>query len=78
MFEQEHRPGVMGLSDFTTLKQVEVTIAGKPLADLLYHYRLAYSDWQYVQVIQDGESFIPSQKVYSRSELSMRIAGNCT
>jgi len=33
----------MGLSDFTQLKQVEITIAGKPFAHLLYHYRLAYS-----------------------------------
>ncbi len=58
MFEQVHRPGVMGLSDFTKLKQVEITIAGKPLEHLLYYYRLAYSGWQYVQVILGGESFI--------------------
>lgn len=58
MFELEHQPGVMGLSDFTKLKQVQVTIAGQPLEHLLYHYRLAYSGWQYVQVIQGGESFI--------------------
>jgi len=43
MFEQVHRPGVMGLSDFTKLKQVKITIAGKPFEHLLYHYRLAYS-----------------------------------
>jgi len=48
----------MGLSDFTQLKQVEITIAGKPFAHLLYHYRLAYSGWQYVQVVQGGESFV--------------------
>jgi len=58
MFEQSHRPGVMGLSDFTKLKQVEITIGGKPFEHLLYHYRLAYSGWQYVQVILGGESFI--------------------
>ena len=58
MFEQVHRPGVMGLSDFTLLKQVKITIAGKPFEHLLYHYRLAYSGWQYVQVILGGESFI--------------------
>lgn len=58
VFEQAHRPGVMGLSDFTKLKQVEITIAGKPFEHLLYHYRLAYSGWQYVQVILGGESFI--------------------
>jgi hypothetical protein len=58
MFELEHRVGEMGLSDFTHFKQAEITIGGKPFEHLLYHYRLAYSGWQYVQVIQGGESFI--------------------
>ncbi len=58
MFELRHEPGEMGLSDFTELKGVEVTIGGKPFEHLLYHYRLAYSGWQYVQIIQGGESFI--------------------
>jgi hypothetical protein len=58
MFELAHRVGEMGLSDFTHFKQVEITIEGKPFEHLLYHYRLAYSGWQYVQVIQGGESFI--------------------
>jgi hypothetical protein len=48
----------MGLSDFTHLKGVTVTIKGKPFPHLLYHYRLAYSGWQYLQVIQGGESFV--------------------
>lgn len=58
MFKIQHDPGEMGLSDFTHLKGVTITIAGKPLNHILYHYRLAYSGWQYVQVIQGGESFI--------------------
>ena len=58
MFELEHRPGEMGLSDFTHFKQTTITIGGQPFPHLLYHYRLAYSGWQYVQVIQGGESFI--------------------
>jgi hypothetical protein len=58
MFEQRHTPGMMGLSDFTQLKRVTVTIAGKTLEHLLYHYRLAYSGWQYAHIIQGGESFI--------------------
>jgi hypothetical protein len=58
MFEQEHPPGRMGLSDFTHLKQIQVTINGQPFPHILYHYRLAYSGWQWVQVIQGGESFI--------------------
>ncbi len=58
MFALRHEPGELGLSDFTQLKGIEITIAGNPFSHLLYHYRLAYSGWQYVQVIQGGESFI--------------------
>lgn len=58
MFELRHEPGVMGISDFTELKGVTITIGGQPFEHLLYHYRLAYSGWSYAQVIQGGESFI--------------------
>lgn len=58
MFELRHNPGELGLSDFTQLKGVTITIAGMPYEHLLYHYRLAYSGWQYVQIIEGGESFI--------------------
>jgi hypothetical protein len=58
MFKIRHEPGVTGFSDFTHLKGVTITIAGQPLQHILYHYRLAYSGWQYVQVILGGESFI--------------------
>ena len=58
MFHLRHEPGMIGLSDFTALKGVEVTINGKVFEHLIYHYRLAYSGWQYAQVIQGGESFI--------------------
>lgn len=58
MFELRHEPGVMGISDFTELKGITVTIDGKPFEHLLYHYRLTYSGWQYAQIIQGGESFI--------------------
>jgi hypothetical protein len=43
MFPMVHPPGVMGLSDFTQLKNVTVTINGQEFKHLLYHYRLAYS-----------------------------------
>jgi hypothetical protein len=58
MFELRHQPGEMGFSDFTELKGVQIMIGGKPFKHLLYHYRLAYSGWQYVQIIQGGESYI--------------------
>ena len=58
MFMLRHEPGVMGLSDFTKLKGMDITINGQPFEHLIYHYRLAYSGWQYAQIIQGGESFV--------------------
>lgn len=58
MFELRHDPGMIGLSDFTELKGIEITINGKPFEHLIYHYRLAYSGWRYAQIIEGGESFI--------------------
>ena len=57
IFRQVHTPGRQGLSDFTSLKDIEITIGGKPFAHLLYHFRLAYSCWSCMRVIQGGESF---------------------
>ena len=57
MFRQAQEPGRQGLSDFTKLKDVTVTIAGEPLEHRLYHFRLAYSGWSHVTVVLGGESF---------------------
>lgn len=57
MFRQVHEVGRQALSDFTKLKKVEITIAGKPFEHLLYHFRLAYSHWSFIKVVQGGESY---------------------
>jgi len=57
MFRQAHAPGYFGLSDFTELKGIEVTIGGKALSHLLYHFRVMYSGWSYMKVILGGESY---------------------
>jgi len=57
MFRQAQEAGRQGLSDFTKLKDVTVTIAGEPLEHRLYHFRLAYSGWSHVTVVLGGESF---------------------
>lgn len=57
IFRQDHPPGWQALSDFTDARVLEVTIAGAPFAHILYHFWLAFSGWQYVKVIQGGESF---------------------
>jgi hypothetical protein len=45
IFRQVHEPGRMGLSDFTDMADLGVTIAGVPLEHRLYHFRLVYSGW---------------------------------
>lgn len=56
-FPQQHEPGARGLSDFTDMKDLRVTIAGAPFAHRLYHFVLAFSRWEYAQVVEGGESF---------------------
>jgi len=58
MFRQEHPPGRLGLSDFTDVTELSITIAGAPLAHRLYHFRLAYSGFEYAHVVLGGESFV--------------------
>jgi len=47
-FPQEHSPGRLGASDFTSMNDLQVTIAGEPLPHLLYHFVLTYSNWEHV------------------------------
>ena len=49
-FPQLHVPGRQGQSDFTHMKEVQVTIAGQPFAHLLYHFTLTYSNWEWGMV----------------------------
>ena len=58
MFSQEHPPGRMGLSDFTDMAALAVTVAGAPLAHRLYHFRLAFSGFAHAHVILGGESYV--------------------
>ena len=58
IFRQEHPPGRMGLSDFTDMGCLGVTIAGEPLAHRLYHFRLAFSGFEHAHVVLGGESFV--------------------
>ncbi len=56
-FPQEHAPGDRGLSDFTDMADLNVTIAGVRFEHLLYHFVFAFSRWEYVCVVEGGESF---------------------
>lgn len=56
-FAQQHAPGHMGLSDFTDMSELRITIAGVAFDHLLYHFVLAFSRWEYAGVVTGGESF---------------------
>jgi len=56
-FPQEHAPGHRGLSDFTAMSELRITIGNLPFAHLLYHFVLAFSRWEHVEVVDGGESF---------------------
>ena len=58
MFRQEHPPGRMGLSDFTDMGALGITISGEPLAHRLYHFRLAFSGFAHAHVVLGGESYV--------------------
>jgi hypothetical protein len=56
IFRQQAQPGLQGFSDFTH-PDSPVTIKQQPFAHLLYQFRLAYSGWRSITVVQGGESY---------------------
>ena len=58
IFRQLHEPGRMGLSDFTDMSGLGVTVAKAPLPHRLYHFRLVFSGFEHGHVVLQGESFV--------------------
>lgn len=58
IFRQVHEPGRMGLSDFTDMSALGVTIVSQPLAHMLFHFRLPWSGFEHAHVILGGESHV--------------------
>src|ERR1700758_2748400 len=58
MFRQVHEPGRLGLSDFTEMDSLGVSVAGIALDHRLYHFRLACSGFEHAHVILGGESYV--------------------
>jgi hypothetical protein len=73
-FPQTHQPGVRGLSDFTRMNKLGVTIAGVAFGHLLYHFVLAFSHWEYASVVDSGESF---QALAGGLQNALWQAGGC-
>lgn len=55
-FAQQHVPGRLGQSDFTHMTELGITIGGQSFPHLLYHFVLAYSNWEDATVCY-SESF---------------------
>jgi len=73
-FPQTYQPGVRGLSDFTHMEKLRVTIAGVAFGHLLYHFVLAFSRWEYASVVDGGESF---QALAAGLQNALWQAGGC-
>jgi hypothetical protein len=58
IFRQVHEPGRCGISDFTDMRDLGITIVGVALDHRLYHFRLAYSGFEHAHVVLGGESFV--------------------
>jgi hypothetical protein len=58
IFRQVHEPGHMGLSDFTDMAGLRISVAGVALEHRLYHFRLACSGFEHAHVILGGESYV--------------------
>jgi hypothetical protein len=58
MFRQVHEAGRMGLSDFTDMGELGVTVLGMALDHRLYHFRLVCSGFEHAHVILGGESYV--------------------
>ncbi len=58
IFHQVHEPGRLGLSDFTEMDSLEITVSGAALDHRLYHFRLAWSGFEHAHVVLGGESFV--------------------
>lgn len=56
IFRQQAAIGLQGFSDFTH-PDSPITIKLQPFAHLLYQFRLAYSGWRSITVVQGGESY---------------------
>ncbi len=57
IFRQAAAIAVQGFSDFSHPNDA-VLIGGEPFAHLFYQFRLAFSGWRSVTVVQGGESFV--------------------
>jgi hypothetical protein len=49
-FAQQHEPGRLCASDFTSMNDLGITLAGSRFEHCLYHFVLTYSNWESVTI----------------------------
>jgi hypothetical protein len=54
IFLQKHHSAEQGISDFTDMNTLGVTIDQELLKHSLYHFRLTYSGWTFPMVVLGG------------------------
>ena len=69
MFQQSHVPGRLGLSDFTDMGELGISIAGEPLAHRFYHFRLAFSGFEHA-----GANVYRERQALTRSSWAARVS----
>jgi len=90
-FPQKHYPGNLAESDFTSMNNLHITIAGRHFKHLFYHFVLTYSNWE-TGTICFSESFeslseglqnaiwmlggVPKNHLTDRLTAAVRKAGN--
>ncbi len=57
IFRQNKEAGHLGISDFTRMRKLDVTIGRRQFDHMLYHFRLPWSGFVYANVVEGGESF---------------------
>ena len=58
IFHQSTRRGGWGLSYFTDMGALGITIVGEPFDQRLYYFRLAFSGFEHAHVVLGGEVFV--------------------
>src|SRR5256885_11466892 len=58
IFRHEHPPGRLGLSDFTDMGALGITIANERLQHRLHHFPLPFSGFPHAQVGPPGRGFL--------------------
>jgi hypothetical protein len=71
VFRQQAVVAIQGFSDFSHPDEL-VLIDDKPFKHLFYQFRLAFSGWRSVTVVQGGESFVALSEGLQRA---LRLAG---